>query len=106
MPWKSHLFDLEKELNLINNEIKYAIFQDKSDKSFRIQCVPIDDNSFTNRLGLPSEWRGLRDEELSQKANIKDCIFVHSGGFIGGNKTYEGALEMLRQSLKQDNSNK
>jgi uncharacterized UPF0160 family protein len=99
VPWKSHLFDLEKELNLTNNEIKYAIYQDKGDKSFRIQCVPISDGSFVNRLSLPSDWCGLRDEELSKKANIPGCVFVHANGFIGGNRTYEGALEMLRQSL-------
>jgi uncharacterized UPF0160 family protein len=100
VPWKSHLFDLEKELNLTNNEIKYAIYQDKGDKSFRIQCVPICDGSFVNRLSLPAEWCGLRDEGLSSKSSIPGCVFVHANGFIGGNRTYEGALEMLRQSLK------
>ncbi len=100
VPWKSHLFDLEKELNLKEHELKYAIYQDKNDKSFRIQCVPLSDGSFVSRLSLPSEWCGLRDEELSKKCGIEQCVFVHANGFIGGNKTYEGALEMLRQSLK------
>ncbi len=55
------------------------------------------ENSFKNRLSLPEAWCGVRDEKLS---GIKDCIFVHVNGFIGGNKSYEGALEMLRKFLQ------
>ena len=106
VPWKAHLFDLEKELQLAESEIKYAIYQDKNDKSFRVQCVPVFDGSFVNRLALPSEWCGLRDEELSKKCGIAHCVFVHANGFIGGNRTYEGALEMLRESLRLGQSNK
>ena len=53
------------------------------------------------RLSLRSEWRGLRNEELSEVSGIPDCVFVHISGFIGGNKTYEGALQMARLSLNQ-----
>jgi len=49
------------------------------------------------------EWRGLRDEELSKKSGIPGCIFVHATGFIGGNKTEEGVLEMARRCLGQKN---
>jgi len=27
-------------------------------------------------------------------------VFIHMSGFIGGNKTYEGALEMARAAIK------
>ena len=46
------------------------------------------------------EWRGVRDEELSKLSGIPGCIFVHASGFIGGNETYEGALEMARRTLQ------
>ena len=36
---------------------------------------------------------------LSQESGISGCIFVHMGGFIGGNSTYEGALEMAVRTL-------
>lgn len=52
------------------------------------------------RLSLLEEWRGVRDEALSELSGIKDCIFVHAGGFIGGNKNQEGALEMARRTLQ------
>ena len=97
-PWKSHLFDLEKEQTL-EAEIKYAMYKDTTNDTWRIQCVPQSEHSFVNRLSLPAEWCGLRDQELSDKAGIDGCIFVHSNAFIGGNKTYEGALAMLVKSL-------
>lgn len=49
---------------------------------------------------MPEDWRGLRDDVLTKKSGIEGCIFVHAGGFIGGNHTYEGALEMAKKSLK------
>ena len=52
VPWKDHLFIIEKELKLENNEIKYALFEDKGAKNWRIQCVPVDESSFINRLVL------------------------------------------------------
>lgn len=99
-PWKSHLFDIEKEMGLVNEELKYVMYTDSAG-GWRIQCVSVSENSFKNRLSLPQTWCGIRDEELSTLSGIKDCIFVHANGFIGGNKTYDGALEMLRKSLQQ-----
>ena len=52
------------------------------------------------RLSLLEEWRGIRDEALSALSGIKGCIFVHAGGFIGGNETREGALNMARKTLQ------
>ena len=53
------------------------------------------------RLGLPEAWRGLRGAELDAVAGIPDCVFVHNGGFIGGNKTLDGVLQMASISLEQ-----
>ncbi|XP_059170286.1 MYG1 exonuclease-like isoform X2 [Physella acuta] len=97
LPWKDHLFTLEKELD-ISPPIIYVLFTDDNGQ-WRVQCVPVSLSSFENRLSLKEEWRGLRDDELSEKSGIEGCIFVHSSGFIGGTKTYEGALKMARESL-------
>ncbi|KAK3749851.1 hypothetical protein RRG08_066166 [Elysia crispata] len=96
-PWKDHLFTIEKELD-ISPPITYVLYTDQNGQ-WRVQCVPVSLGSFENRLSLKEDWRGLRDEELSTKSGIAGCVFVHAGGFIGGNKTYEGALEMARASL-------
>lgn len=52
-------------------------------------------------LPLPEPWRGLRDEALSRLSGIPGCVFVHATGFIGGNRTRDGALEMARRTLEQ-----
>jgi len=97
-PWKDHLFTLES-LQKIEPCIKYVLFQDSSNGSWRIQAVPVDSSSFKNRRPLPSHWRGLRDSQLSDISQIPDCVFVHANGFIGGNLTFNGALLMAETAL-------
>jgi len=100
--WKRHLLELESELK-VPTPIKYILFSDQSNK-WRIQAIPINSGSFVCRKPLPETWRGLRDEKLSKLANIDKCIFVHASGFIGGNDTFEGVLEMAKKSLLMDSS--
>ncbi|KAL7123588.1 hypothetical protein ACP275_01G114200 [Erythranthe tilingii] len=98
-PWKLHLFELEEEMK-ISPPIKYVLYQDDRSKSWRVQAVAVAPDRFENRKGLPSQWRGLRDEELSKESGIPGCVFVHMSGFIGGNHTYEGALAMAKAALR------
>ena len=76
------------------------LFQDKKEKKYRVQAVSVP-NSFESRKPLPAAWRGVRDDALSELSGIPGCVFVHASGFIGGNATYEGALAMARQGLKE-----
>uniref|UniRef100_K3YTJ6 MYG1 protein n=1 Tax=Setaria italica TaxID=4555 RepID=K3YTJ6_SETIT len=73
---------------------------DERSKSWRVQAVAVAPDRFESRKALPEKWRGMRDDELSAETGIPGCVFVHMSGFIGGNKTYEGALEMARAALK------
>jgi len=97
-PWKDHLFSLEEELG-IEGQILYLLYEDLSGQ-WRIQCVPQELGSFNNRKSLPEKWRGIRDAELTSLTGIKGCVFVHSSGFIGGNKTRNGAMEMATKALE------
>jgi len=97
-PWKSHLYVLE-EKNQVSGQVKYALFQDVKG-AWRIQAVPVEENSFASRIPLHKEWRGLRDAELSEKSGIPGCVFVHASGFIGGAMSYEGVLQMAKLSLE------
>ena len=97
-PWQAHLFAIE-EKNGNAGTVKYALYQD-SRGAWRIQAVPVAEGSFTNRLPLPEAWRGVRDEALSELSGIDGCIFVHAAGFIGGNKTKEGVVQMAASALK------
>lgn len=96
--WKEALFAHEKDLD---KKILYVIFPDRDD-SIRVQCVPIDSNSFTNRKSLKTEWQGKSQEELVSLTGIQDIIFCHHSGFIGGAKSYESALKMAQISLSEE----
>ncbi|XP_018597728.1 MYG1 exonuclease [Scleropages formosus] len=97
-PWKEHLFSIEAELD-VQTPIKFVLYTDQN-AQWRVQCVPAGLHTFQNRLSLLEEWRGVRDEALSDLSGIPGCVFVHASGFIGGNRTKEGALEMARQTLQ------
>jgi uncharacterized UPF0160 family protein len=43
--------------------------------------------------------RGFRDEKLDEITGIDGGVFVHAAGFIGGNKTFEGAKAMALRAL-------
>jgi urease accessory protein len=97
---QSHLFDLEKDMSIPTDEqVLYVVYPDESGK-WRIQCVPESPDSFVSRKPLPEPWRGVRDDELSKLSGIPGCIFCHSGAFIGGNATRQGAIDMAHAALK------
>lgn len=98
-PWQEHLRDIEKDNEGI--EIKFVIF-DGGNSDFRVQAVPVEQGSFVCRKSLNKNWFGLRDEELEKASSIQGTIFVHSTGFIGGNKSRDGALEMAIKSLNDE----
>jgi len=97
-PWKDHLMDLEVQLD-IQPHVLFVLYTD-SNGMWRVQCVPATRHSFQNRLSLLESWCGLRDEELCSASGIEGSTFVHTSGFIGGNKTKEGALAMALATLK------
>lgn len=95
-PYKGHLSDLEDEQGF---QATYVISPDSSG-SWRIICVNDRGSEFVSRKSLPEKYRGLRDDVLAQVSGIPDAIFVHAAGFIGGVKSYEGALKMAIQALE------
>jgi uncharacterized UPF0160 family protein len=67
---------------------------------WRVQAVTVEGRGFENRLSLPEQWRGVRDQDLASIANIPGARFVHVAGFIGGADSYQGVLEMAKAALK------
>jgi len=98
LPWKGHLYELEK-LHKVEPLIKFVLYTDQGGM-WRVQAVTVEGKAFENRLGLPEEWRGVRDEDLEKITSIKGSRFVHAAGFIGGNTYYEGSLEMARVAIQ------
>ncbi|KAF9056192.1 metal-dependent protein hydrolase [Panaeolus papilionaceus] len=102
LPWKEHLFELEADESIpaiVPGQAIYVVYPDETAGNWRIQAVPISPESFESRKALPEVWRGLRDEELSKASGIDGGIFIHASGFIGGNKTKEGALKIAQAAL-------
>lgn len=77
--------------------IKFVL--NKSGNSVNILAVPKKKNHFESKVPLKKEWRGLVGKNLENVSNIKGCNFVHASGFVGSNKTLEGAFEMCRASI-------
>ena len=100
LPWRNHLYDLEKIHN-IDPLIKFVLYQDVSGM-WRVQAVTVEGSGFTNRLGLPEEWRGVRDQDLESVTKIEGSRFVHAAGFIGGADTFEGVLRMAQVALERE----
>ncbi|KAL7420811.1 hypothetical protein Q5752_004764 [Cryptotrichosporon argae] len=99
-PWKDHLFALEKS-RALPRPILYVLYPESAapGAKWRIQCVPEAADSFANRKSLPEAWRGVRDAQLSDVCGVPGAVFCHAAGFIGGNETYEGVVEMARRAL-------
>ncbi|KAJ2901713.1 putative UPF0160 protein C27H6.8 [Zalerion maritima] len=99
-PWKAHLYTLEEETGEVG-KVLYVLYPEKpvEGAKWRVQCVPDAADSFSSRKPLPEAWRGIRAAELDAVSGITGCVFVHAGGFIGGNATYEGAIEMVKRAL-------
>lgn len=97
-PWKEHLLMIEQEMGLTGT-FKFVIYKDTSG-NYRVQAIPVDPHSFISRVPLNPEWQGLRDEKLQEKSGISGSFFVHATGFIGGNNSREGAIEMAKKSIR------
>ncbi|KAL3424346.1 myg1 protein [Phlyctema vagabunda] len=100
VPWSDHLYTREAQ-NGGKSKVLYVLYPEKPvpDAKWRIQCVPVSRGSFESRKPLPEAWRGFRDEKLDDVTGISGGVFVHAAGFIGGNKTFEGAKAMALKAL-------
>jgi len=99
VPWKEHLHNYEQEQELGRaGQLYYVIYTDQGG-NWRVQCVPVNPDSFENRLSLPAAWCGLRDAELEKCCGVDGATFVHASGFTGGCKTKDGVMKMIELSL-------
>lgn len=101
LPWKDHLSNLEESAPNSQPPVLYVLYAESSepDAKWRIQATS-DGDSFESKKALPEKWRGIRDEALDGVCGVNGCVFVHASGFIGGNKTKEGALEMAKRAVE------
>jgi len=101
-PWRDHLHHIEAEEGREGSTI-YAVYPENdghANTRWRVQAVNVGPGSFDCRLPFPEKWRGLNGAALIQATGgIPGCVFTHAGGFIAGNDTLDGALDMAAASL-------
>ncbi len=80
-------------------EVVFVIYPDSDGDQYQIKTVPVEPGSFTARMDLPASWAGLRDGELAAVNGVADSVFCHLNLFIGGARSFEGAVKMAELAL-------
>jgi uncharacterized UPF0160 family protein len=91
LPWR--------EVLVSHPEPKFVIYPSPEDGKFLVQGVHAALNGYEVRVRFPKAWGGLRDGELATVNGIPGSTFCHSAGFLAGNETLGGALQMAKQAL-------
>jgi uncharacterized UPF0160 family protein len=69
---------------------------------WNVQCVLLDsDDRSSYRHALPSEWYGLRYEELQKVSGVETAVFCHPSGFLAGAGTKSDAVRMARIAMEK-----
>lgn len=92
MPWTRVVVDEMPE-------VMFVIYPDSDGNQYQVKTVPLESGSFTARLDLPESWAGLRDAELAAVNGVPDSVFCHMNLFIGGARSFEGAVKMAELAL-------
>lgn len=103
-PWRDHLHAVEIE-QAREGVTKYVIYPENDgvpNTRWRVQAVNVGLGTFDCRLPFPEAWRGLNGDALSRATGIAGSVFVHAGGFIAGNDTLDGALEMASAAMSMN----
>ncbi|MCA9367221.1 MYG1 family protein [Candidatus Kaiserbacteria bacterium] len=71
----------------------------QSNNNWTATCVRTSYDSFETRVSFPSEWAGLRTEELAAMSGIPDAVFCHKARFIfvaGSKESVVAAARMAK----------
>ena len=92
VPWKKPYFQAKGADHLT----EFIIFPSLQNR-WQAVAIPPEENSFAQKRSLPTEWSGLRDEELSAVIGIDGCIFCHKNLFIAVFDTKETAFAAMKK---------
>ncbi|WP_293662672.1 MYG1 family protein [Rhodoferax sp. OV413] len=79
--------------------VMFVIYPDSDGNQHQIKTVPVEAGSFIARMDLPEAWAGLREADLAAVNGVADSVFCHLNLFIGGARSFEGALRMAELAL-------
>jgi len=91
VPWEDAVFDLDL------TELLYVIRP--AGDAWTCNAVPPERGSFAQRRALPDAWGGLRDLALAALTAVEDATFCHSGLFVCGARSRQGALKLAHLAL-------
>lgn len=85
---------VDRHFFIKHEDVNVVVFKSTSseEEKWKAEVIPKDYGTFEDRVSFPTEWGGLRDEELTEVSGIKDAIFCHKGNFLFVSKTKEGAI--------------
>ena len=92
MPWTRVVVDEMPE-------VMFVIYPDSDGNQYQIKTVPLEAGSFDTRMDLPASWAGLRDQELAAVTGVEDSVFCHLNLFIGGARSFAGAVRLAELAL-------
>lgn len=81
-----------------DNGILYVVYPGPT--NWMVQQVAAKPGSFEGRKPLPKEWSGKRGKELAEITGVEDAVFCHTGCFIGGADSKEGAVKLAELAVK------
>lgn len=96
VPWQEFIFASN---NSKAKDVQFVVFPSNRG-GYNWQCVPDTLGEFGQRKAVPSEWKGLRGDELQKATGIKTASFCHPAGFIGGADTFEDALALAKIAVE------
>jgi uncharacterized UPF0160 family protein len=93
LPWTTLV---RNEMPAVLFVISYSAFEQR----YMLHTVPAAPDSFAARKDLPAAWAGLQGAELAAVTGVPDAGFCHNGRFIAAAQSFDGALQMVRQALR------
>lgn len=95
LPWSSIV---RKEMPEVLFVISYSITETR----YMLHTVPATAETFEARRDLPAAWAGLQGAELASASGVADAVFCHNGRFIAAALSFDGALQMARLALAEE----
>jgi uncharacterized UPF0160 family protein len=93
LPWTRVVVDEMPQVLLV-------LYPEWDTQQYMLRTVPAQAGSFDSRMDLPAAWSGLRGPELAAACGVADAVFCHTNLFIGGARSFEGALRMAQIALQ------
>ena len=93
--WKTHLSDLQNWNR--HENVLYCIHPNLG--KWIVQFTHDERQTRNEKMLFPVAWRGLKDEELEKKTQVKGLEYIHKKGYIVFASTLEAAKELCERLL-------